>query len=462
MNANVSDSSEDFTPPAATAFSPSSEPQSDAIPATERSPKGNWRWILLLLLLPIGLFAWRSPLLPSLVPAPASEPVPEPKKPLPVQTQTLELINSYQIDRVYTGELVARRRGELGFERSGTVIRLLADEGDFVSAGDAIAQLDTRALQATRQQILAEKAEANATLLELKNGARAEDIAGARANVAEIEQQLALAQRKTERRKNLYLEGAISREDFDLEESNASALRYRLNQANSQLDALLAGTRSEKIAAQAARVQQLDARLQSLDVDVSKSTIRAPFSGQVSDRFIDEGRVVSPGTPVIALIERGSLEARIGVPSTTADTLQIGETHSLEIGSQTLFGTITALLPELDSSSRTVTIVLDLATNDRLRVGQTARLLLSETQAIQGFWVPSTALIPAERGLWSIYAVISLEDPDTYTVARRDVEILHTEGDRALVRGTLQPSDRIIASGTHRIVTGQPVTPIDR
>ncbi|MDJ1184740.1 efflux RND transporter periplasmic adaptor subunit [Roseofilum casamattae] len=462
MTANVSDSSEEVAPPSATPFSPSSEPQSDGIPDTERSPKGNWRWMLLLLFLPIGLLAWRSPLLSSFAPTPVSEPVPEPRKALPVETQTLEPINSYQTDRAYTGELVARRRSELGFERSGTIITVLVDEGDVVSAGDAIAQLDTRAIEATRQQILAEKAEANATLLELKNGARAEDIAAARANVAEIEQQLALAERKTARRENLYLEGAISREDFDLEESNASALRYRLNQANSELDALLAGTRSEKIVAQAARVQQLDARLQSLEIDVSKSTIRAPFSGQVSDRFIDEGRVVSPGTPVIALIERGSLEARIGVPSATADTLQTGQTHSLEIGNQTLFSTITALLPELDSSSRTVTVVLDLAGNDRIRVGQTARLVLSETQAIQGFWVPSTALIPADRGLWSIYAIAPSEDPDTYIVARRDVEILHTEGDRALVRGTLQPGDRIIPSGTHRIVTGQQVTPIER
>jgi len=64
--------------------------------------------------------------------------------------------------------------------------------------------------------------------------------------------------------------------------------------------------------------------------------------------------------------------------------------------------------------------------------------------------------------------VSSLSTPNsTFRVERRDVEILHTESDtsgkgkalRVLVRGMLQPGDRVIVGGTHRIVPGQLVRP---
>jgi len=456
MSADFSDSSKSLSESVVLITAEHNQDSEDAIATVDRPQPKRWRWLIVLLLLPLGVFVGRSLLNRS--PVSQAEPIIEEKPSLPVQTESAELISSYTIQRSYTGEIVARRRSELGFERSGTVINLFVDEGDRISAGQEIAQLDIRTLEAERQQLLAQKAEASATLQELRNGARAEDIAAARATVSEIKQQLSLAQRKTERRRELYLEGAISREDFDLEESNASALSYRLNQAQSDLDALLAGTRKETIAAQVARVQQLEASLQSLEVEVSKSVIRAPFNGRVSDRFMDEGSVVSPGTPAIALIEQGSLEARIGVPSNTANELRIGANYPIQVANQSYRGTLTTLLPELDSASRTATAVLEFSPNFDLRVGETAQLLWNETQAIQGFWIPSTALLPGDRGLWSIYVLGESQGNNIYRVARRDIEVLHTEGDRTLVRGTLQSGDRIITSGTHRIVSGQKVS----
>lgn len=69
--------------------------------------------------------------------------------------------------------------------------------------------------------------------------------------------------------------------------------------------------------------------------------------------------------------------------------------------------------------------------------------------------------MPSERGLWSVYVLTEpeTESPDeatdVYSVSRRDVEVVHTEGDRALVRGTLQPGEPTITSGAHRMVPGQ-------
>jgi hypothetical protein len=76
--------------------------------------------------------------------------------------------------------------------------------------------------------------------------------------------------------------------------------------------------------------------------------------------------------------------------------------------------------------------------------------------ATQGFWLPSSALSRGNRGLSNVYSVSP--DRDGYgTVVRRDVEVLHAEEGRVLVRGALDAADRIVSQGTHRVVVGQRV-----
>ncbi|NEQ11988.1 MAG: hypothetical protein F6K37_40860, partial [Moorea sp. SIO4E2] len=65
--------------------------------------------------------------------------------------------------------------------------------------------------------------------------------------------------------------------------------------------------------------------------------------------------------------------------------------------------------------------------------------------------------------LWSCYVLGELAESDlsgathVFSVKRRDVEILQTQSNRILVRGTLQPGDQVIVGGTHRLVPGQQV-----
>jgi len=378
--------------------------------------------------------------------------------PLPVEGVEAKPVDAYTVERDYVGEIVAGRSSSLGFEAGGTVVAILVDAGDVVTAGQPLARLDTRSLQTQRQQLVAQKAQALAVLQELQNGPRQQDIAAARAAVADLQQQVSLSRLQRERRADLYDRGAISREELDQQTFGTGSLESRLAQAQSELDELLAGTRPEQIAAQAARVRQMEANIQAIDVDIAKSVITAPFTGRVSQRLVDEGVVVADGQTVVELIERSTVEARIGIPADRVDSLSIGSRHTLTVGQRSLPATVTAHLPELDSTSRTVTTVLKVDTGESLTVGQTARLSLTDTQPADGFWFPSTALVQGEQGLWSVYvAVPAEEEEDAWEVVRRHVEIIHTEGDRVLVKGMVQPGDQVIPSGTHRVVVGQEV-----
>ncbi|MBD2258276.1 efflux RND transporter periplasmic adaptor subunit [Pseudanabaena sp. FACHB-2040] len=385
-------------------------------------------------------------------------------QPLPVEVLTVEPVTSYSVSRAYTGEIAALRTSELGFERSGRLVDVLAKEGDRVVAGQPLARLDISNLQTQRQQLVAERSRVQAQLAELQAGPRLEGIAAAEAAVQELEQQLALQQTQRSRRESLYAAGAISKEELDEFTFGQGALQARLDQAQSRLQELRNGTRQEQIAAQLALVQQLDASLADLDVTIGKSTLTAAFDGIVAARQVDEGTVVNAGQSVVRLVENAAPEARIGLPTEAASQLQIGSAQTLRLGSETYSATVTALLPEIDPDTRTqgVLFALEPSAISRLSPGQTVRVELAQTIPADGVWLPIESLTQGIRGLWDCYVLMPTEaGEDTYQVQPQAVEILHQEGSRVLARGTLQPGDRIVASGTHRLVPGQRVRPMN-
>ena len=378
---------------------------------------------------------------------------------LPVEILEVRQANSYQIVRNYTGEVAARRASELGFERSGNLVWFGVDRGDRVVRGTAIAKLDTRNLEAQRARLLAQKAQALAVLSELQNGARSEDIAAARAEVSNLSNQLQLEKIKVDRRKYLYSQGAIGRETLDEVTYRTKALSDRLDIARSRLAELLNGTRKEQIAAQRAAVRQLDASIAELDVNIDKSTIRAPFSGIIAARKMDEGTVVGAGQSVVRLVEDTAPEVEIGVPDRILSELQIGSQQMIKVSDRTYQARITAILPEIDPATRTRTIVLKLAGNSNaIASKQIARLQIKQKVNTAGYWLPTTALVKAEKGLWSCF--VAIEKAGNYRIEKRDLELLHSDGDRVFVRGMVSEGDKVVAEGTQRIVPDRLVRPI--
>ncbi|MEL6606303.1 MAG: efflux RND transporter periplasmic adaptor subunit [Cyanobacteria bacterium J06614_10] len=419
------------------------------------------RWLIGFGLLGIVLIS--IPVIQSRASGPADTEAVTASDPLPVETITAATTTSYDVSRTYTGEIAALQASELGFERSGQLTAILVPEGAQAVAGAPLAQLDVQNLRTQRLQIEAEKARALAQLTELENGARSEDIAAARAAVQDWEQQIALQRTQLARREILYEKGAISQEALDEFSFGEGSLQARLNQSRSQLQELQNGTRPEQISAQQALVQQLDARLADLDVNIAKSTLNAPFSGTVSEHKVDIGTVVGAGQSVVRLVESDIPEARIGLPVSAVSQLTMGEEKTVTVDGEQYTATLTAILPEVDAQTRTQTVVLALESRATARVspGQTARLNLSDRIPTEGIWLPTEALTQGIRGLWMAYTVVpqGSSEVESYTVEPQTVEVIHQEGDRVLVTGTLQPGDRVVASGSHRLVPGQVVTP---
>ena len=318
-----------------------------------------------------------------------------------VETMAIEPLDRYEVRRVFTGTVRSRRASQLGFERGGTVSKVFVDEGDRVEAGQTIAKLDTAQLRAARRRVAASLEEAQAGV--------------------------GISTLTADRLTQLAEEQYISRQSAD-------EARFSLQAAE-------------------AKQLQLRAALEQIDVDLRKSRLIAPFSGVVSTRLVDEGTVVAAGSPVIRFRESDEREAVIGLPRTVP--VEIGSTEELELDGRSFDATVTALVNDVNARTRTVTVILELPNDVAAADGQVVDLVHRREVADSGFWVPTTALTEGLRGMWTVYSVET--DGEESVVQREAVEVLHAETDRAFVRGTLEPTERIIATGLHRVVPGQRV-----
>ena len=176
---------------------------------------------------------------------------------------------------------------------------------------------------------------------------------------------------------------------------------------------------------------------------------------------MDEGTVIQAGQSILRLVENTQPEVKIGVPISVANQMQPGSQQQLTIDGKEYSATASSILPEVNKSTRTRTVVLKLSPAAATQVSpqQIARLKVTQSKNVDGYWLPIDALVKGDRGLWSAYAVVKSEDGKN-EAERRYIELLETQGDRVLVKGTVQPGDEIIIDGTHRLIPGQIVNPL--
>ena len=194
---------------------------------------------------------------------------------------------------------VETRQTSLAFEASGRIAKLFREEGEAVSAGDILGQLDTAALAISRRQAAAElkRLEAQADLAH--EGTRQEDIDAARANESAAKAQLEFALATLKRQEDLVPIGAGSRQMLDDARRGAQAARESLVAATAQRIAAEKGPRAQEVAAADAAVEAAAAQLASLDYQIEMACVlTAPTSGVVRSRLAEPGDMAGPSRTV--------------------------------------------------------------------------------------------------------------------------------------------------------------------
>lgn len=372
--------------------------------------------------------------------------------------------DSWQRERRLLGRVEARRSSDLGFEIGGLVTAVLVDEGDTVSADQPLATIDRQRLRARERELTAQQAQAQAHLSELEAGTRESVLAQMQADLAVATARRDQAQARLERITALGGRDTISAEDRDDARFDVAAAEAALAAASWRLEEGRRGPRQEVIDGQRALVTALTSQLEQIAVDIDRTTIRAPYAGQVSRRLLDEGQIVAAGTPVLQVLEHAQSQVRVGVPpDLVADLPNTGGAVSVIINDHEHHGLVAALLPDRDPRTRSRIALINLTSDDAVGAvapGDLAEVQLVTSVAQSGIPLPLTALREGERGLWSCLVVVS-DAAGALRLEPRSVTIVHTAGDHVVVRGALNPGEAVVAGGLNRVVPGMTVQVAD-
>jgi HlyD family secretion protein len=207
-------------------------------------------------------------------------------------------------------------------------VDLLVNEGDFVTAGQALARMDTDVLEAQRREAQAELRRAQTAVETARHlvAARESEKDAADSVVKQREAELDLASKRLARVESLVRTNAITPEDFDTAKANHFSAQAAVNSAKANVagsNAAIATAKSQVIEAEAA-VGSAQARIERLKVDINDSTLRASRDGRVQFRVAQPGEVLTAGGTMLNMIDISDVYMTFFLPTAQAGRVRMG------------------------------------------------------------------------------------------------------------------------------------------
>jgi membrane fusion protein (multidrug efflux system) len=304
-----------------------------------------------------------------------------------------------------TGELLAKERAELAAEVVGQVTAIRAEEGQAVTAGEVLLEIDPERRRLERDTAAAQLAEAQANLAESL---------------------------RTLKR-------------FEL-------LQSRAVESQAKLDQVKTG-----VATARARVDQGEAQLHMAERALRDAEVKAPFAGLVARRLVSRGDYVSVGKPLYELVSLDPIEVEFHVSEVDSGRVRLDRPVLVRVASHpdaVFEGRVTMVAPTIDPKTRTLRVKAVLANADgRLRPGLFARADLGVAERKGVLLVPEEAVLQRSDGaiVFRVGAGERAERVLVETGAHQGEEIEVTQG--------LAAGDRVVLRGHATLADGMTVSP---
>jgi HlyD family secretion protein len=186
---------------------------------------------------------------------------------------------------------------------AGRVDSLLVARGDHVTRGQLLATLETPEIRAKLAQATSAERAAQAQERKATNGAREEEVRGARAQWERAASAAALAESTYARVARLYRDGVVATQRRDEAQTAWSTARDAERAARAVYDMALHGARAEDRDAARAVASQAAGVVSEVGAYLGESRLHAPLDGEVAELVTDPGELVSPGFPVVTLVD---------------------------------------------------------------------------------------------------------------------------------------------------------------
>ena len=211
---------------------------------------------------------------------------------------------------------------------AGRIEAIAVKEGDFVQAGQTLASMQLKPLEAARDEARAREQQAIDAVIgvQAQVAVRESDKAAAQAQVAQRESELDAARRRLARSETLALEGASSEQELDDDRARARSIAAALRAAKAQVgaaDAAIAAARAQVVGSRSA-VVAASASIARIEVDIADSDLVAPRAGRVQYLVAQSGEVLGGGGKVLNLLDLGDVYMTFFLPEAAAGKLALG------------------------------------------------------------------------------------------------------------------------------------------
>ncbi|WP_228853056.1 efflux RND transporter periplasmic adaptor subunit [Aegicerativicinus sediminis] len=202
------------------------------------------------------------------------------------------------------------------------------------------------------------------------------------------------------------------------------------------------------------KLNSLKAQIEFLDFQLTKTELRAPFSGRIGISKVDLGAFVYPGLELVNLQDQSKVLINFSVPEKHVLQVQQGKSISFttQVSNELHEAKIISSNSGLDNQNRSL-LVQAIADNEKheFKGGMSAKINFSTLEeGTKGVKIPSQALIPSEQG----YSVFLLEDDKAKLTA---VEITNRSENEVTILTGINNGDKVIVSNILRLGDGLPV-----
>jgi HlyD family secretion protein len=213
----------------------------------------------------------------------------------------------------------------------GRVKEIPVNRGQNVATGAVLVRIDNPETLAKYEQMRAAMAVAEAQLANVMVGTRAEVIAARKAELERGQAALVLAQKTFDRTNTLTGQGNAPQARLDQVTDALHETERAVDQAKSAYDQAVNGYTKEERAIAKANVEKANADIQSVQSIIDQLQVYAPVASQVYQRNVEPGEYVSPGVPLVTLIDLADVWIHFDLREDLVKGLKVGDRFDVRI-----------------------------------------------------------------------------------------------------------------------------------
>jgi multidrug efflux pump subunit AcrA (membrane-fusion protein) len=359
---------------------------------------------------------------------------------------------------VAVGTIWPREKSDVGVKISAQIKKMALLKNKLVSAGEVIAVLESRDLQAQRAEAVAALNQERANERSVTTGTIPQTNAQDQKALRDARAKAAAARATFERRQVLYGNGGISKKDLEVSQLDLTTAENELRLAEQTVMLRATSLNPNDRALAAARVAQAQQHLATLDAQLSYATIRAPITGIVTDQFQYQGEFAAAGGKLVTIADISEVIVKAPFADTVAAELKVGDPAAVlptDTSSEEMKGRITLLSRSSDPTNRTVEVWVTLSNGaGKLRANGAAQVTISANSKADAVVVPTSAVTldasNANEGTVMVVDAASVAHETKVTVGIRT-------NDKMEITAGLQVGETVVIEGNFSLADGTKV-----